>query len=81
MIDRPPQDYVALEIQLTEEHMEGLEHGSGMTFEFNTEDGKTVAVFLDRADKETDVEYIMAKARGENPTSGGLLSRLRGIVR
>lgn len=74
-------DYVALEVPLTEEHMEGLEHGSGVTFEYTGEDGKTLAVHVDRADKEADVGYIIAKARGEDPTSGGLLSRLRGMVR
>lgn len=74
-------DYVALEVELTEEHMEGLEHGSSVTFEYTGEDGKTLAVNVCRADKEADVGYIIAKSRGEDPTSGGLLSRLRGMVR
>lgn len=68
--------YSKVEIDLTGEDMESLEHGSGVAFEFNRRDGETIAVFVSHADKDPDVNYILAKSRGEDPREG-LLGRLR----
>lgn len=66
-----PQDYTSVDVELTEEHMEGLRHGSGSTFEFVDEDA-VLAVHVDRADKELDKDWLLSQA---DVTNEQLISR------
>lgn len=66
------ENYTSVNVELTEEHMEGLRHGSGSAFEFKTEEGHTLAVHVDRADKELDREWLLGE---EEPGSSGLSAK------
>lgn len=64
------ENYTSVNVELTEEHMEGLRHGSGTSFEFRSEEGHVLAVHVDRADKELDREWLL----GEDEPDTGITS-------
>lgn len=65
MTETENNDYVSLDVELNEEHMEGLRHGSGTTFEFQDGD-HTLAVHVDREDKELDKDWLMNQSDIKN---------------
>ena len=71
------ENHTNVNVELTEEHMEGLRHGSGTAFEFESEEGHVLAVHVDRADKELDREWILGE---EEPGTSGISARQWKVI-
>lgn len=69
MSDDANEHYHDVQVEVSEEHLEGLAHGSGVTYEF-TDDDVTLAVHVD-SERELDKDWL----RGERSEASGDFTR------
>lgn len=68
-------EYSELEIEMTEEHLESLKHGSGISYEFEHSDG-VLAVHVD-SERDLDKDWLM---NGDSSSGRALNPRIKGLV-
>jgi hypothetical protein len=78
-------DYHAVQIEVTEDHLESLKHGSGITYEFDYDDG-TLAVHVD-SERDLDKDWLLDEQSKDSDVTGrqwrvvaGLTAAMAGML-
>lgn len=78
MSETPQDNYHAVQVEVTEEHLESLKHGSGISYEFDYDNG-TLTVHVD-SERELDKDWLLDQQPEETGITGRQWRAIAGVA-